>query len=441
MEFLRRGGPVVVALSLSLVVVLGAGAARAGEDAVSRAYLDGDLAGAEKLLEAELAAGEARPSRHLFLGRVRFRLGKWEGAQAVLEELLRRDAANPQARELLGQVLFRRGRLAEALPLYEESLRQAPRDELRLEMAEALLGLGRSNDALEQLTRVTGGSGAWPRAHYLAGSIRLESGLGHWAANQFWIARSLGCREPDLSLKLARAFCLEGRMTGPLFLAGPVKDGAAGRCTDGHILVRRAGAAGGDLWYAAGADSGLYQAETAVEAAGVSAADDALLLAARCWLAAGNLDRARERAAAVKARSAEAFLLLAGTALAAGDAAGLRRLFAEWPADGRPGADETIGCLVRAALLAQVQSDPVGALAFLQEAERLSPGRSEVLRPTIDVLLQLGRRQEAAGKARLLAELHPDSPGARLIAGRHGISLDELDRAGGPVIEKKEPSR
>jgi len=56
-------------VSLSLAAALGAAMpAGAGEDAAAKAYLADDLAGAEKLLEAEIAGGEARPSRYLFLG-------------------------------------------------------------------------------------------------------------------------------------------------------------------------------------------------------------------------------------------------------------------------------------------------------------------------------------------------------------------------------------
>jgi hypothetical protein len=103
------------------------------------------------------------------------------------------------------------------------------------------------------------------------------------------------------------------------------------------------------------------------------------------------------------------------------------------------------GCLVRAALLAQVKSDPAAALRLLEKAEALSPGRPEVLRSMIDVLAQLRRRDEAVAKARLLAELYPDSPEARLIAGRYGIDLEDIERRGAPVLKEKgeenEPER
>jgi tetratricopeptide (TPR) repeat protein len=412
--------------------------AGAGEDAAAKAYLADDLAAAEKLLEAEIAVGEARPSRYLFLGRVYFRLGKWLQAQKILEALLKKDPESPPARELLGQVLFRRAMFKEALPYYEESLRLAPRAELRLELGEVLIGLGRKTDALAQLTKVTEDGRTWPRAHYLLGGLRLESGLGHWAARQLWIAQRLGCQEPDLSIKLARAFHLEGRATGPLFLAGPFKDRHAGERTEKDILVKRAELVGEEFWYAAETDNALYQVQAALAAAGLPAPDQVLLLAARCWLAAGNLERAGHYAGAAQTRSAEAFLLRAGVALAEEDLERFGKLLEEWPAAGKPSAEAMAGCLVQAALLAQVKADPGAALRFLDQAEQSSPGRAEVLRPMVDVLAQLGRREEAAGKARLLAELHPDSPEVRLIASRYGVDLGEIERSGAPVVKDAE---
>jgi tetratricopeptide (TPR) repeat protein len=437
----RRAG---VLVCLWLATVLGAGAA-AGEieDAAARAYLADDLARAGALLEAEIAAGGARPSRYLFLARVHFRLGRWDKAQKVLDALLERDAENPQARELLGRALFRQGQFKAALPCYEESLRQESRAELRLELAEVLIALGRRTDALAQLTQVTEDSRTWPRAHYLLGSLRLEGGLGHWAARQLWVAQRLGCPEKDLGLKLAHAFHLEGRDTGPLFLVGPVKAGQAGARTEKEILVRRAELAGEGFWYAAGPDCALYQVEAAMAGAaaapGGAAADDVLALAARCWLAAGNLERARSHAGRLAGKGREEFLLRAEIALAGGDLPAFAKLLEDWPAVGRPEAERLAPCLVRAALLAQVTGDAAGALAWLERADRLSPGRSDVLRQMVDALAQLGRRGEAVRKAQLLAELHPDSPEVRLVAGRHGVDLEEMERRGAPVMKDAAP--
>ena len=369
-----------VAFLLSAALAATGGSAKGGEDAAAKAYLAGDLANAEKFLDAEIAAGGVRLSRYLFLGRVCFRLRKWEKAQRTLEALLKKDPENPQGRELLGRVLFRRGGFKEALPYYEEGLRQAPRAELRLELGEVLIGLGRKTDALVQLRKVTEDSRAWPRAHYLLGSLRLESGLGHWAARQLWIAQRLGYRQKDLHLKLARAFFLEGRITGPLLLAGPFKDRNAGERTEKHVLVRAAALAGKGFWYAAGADTALYQVETAMAQAGGGAPDPVRLLAARCWLAAGNLERAAYHAGALKGQDPEAFAVRAEIALDGGDLEAFEKLVAERPARRQPSPEKLVRFMVRAALLAQFKADLPAALRLLRGADELMPGRSEVLR-------------------------------------------------------------
>jgi tetratricopeptide (TPR) repeat protein len=427
-----------VPAALVLAVALSAGArGTAGEDAAAKAYLAGELVKAQKLLETEIAAGGARTSRYLFLGRVYFRLRKWEKAQGILEALLEKDPEYPRGRELLGRVLFRRRKFKEALPCYEESLRQAPRAELRLELAEVLIGLGRKTNALLELRRVTEDSRTWPRAHYLLGSLRLESGLGHWAARQLWIAHRVGYRQKDLSLKLARAFYLEGRITGPLMQAGPFKDGKPGRRTEKHILVRRAKLIGESFWYAAAANSALYQVELALAGAKGPVPDEMLLLAARCWLTAGNLRQAGHYAALIRGKGKQVIALRADLALAGEDLEAFGRLLAAWPVKERGATEELVRRLVRAALVAQVRAELRKALSFLERAEELMPGRSEVLRPMIDVLTQLGRRKEASKKAQLLAELHPDSPEVRLIASRYGVNLEEVERRGSPVLEPK----
>ncbi len=423
-------------LLLSAALSVTSGSAKGGEDAAARAYLAGELGKAEKVLDAEIAAGGARHSRYLFLGRVCFRLQSWEKAQRTLEALLKKDAENPQGRELLGRVLFRRGRFKAALPYYEESLRQASRAELRLELGEVLIGLGRKTDALIQLRKVTEDSRAWPRAHYLLGSLRLESGLGHWAARQLWIAQRLGYKPKDLHLKLARAFFLEGRLTGPLFLAGPLKDKKAGTRTEKYILVRPAPMAGKGFWFAAGVDTALYQVETAVATSGGTVSDSLRLLAARCWLAAGNLDNAAGYARVIKGGAPEVFDVRAEILLRRSDLEAFEKLFGDWPVKKRPAPQSSVRFLVRAALVAQFKADLPAALRLLEAADRLMPGRSEVLRPMIDVLARMRRRKEAVKKARLLVELHPDSPAVRLVAGRYGIDFEAVNKQGAPVLKE-----
>ena len=407
--------------------------AQAAEDEAAQAYLAGDLAKAQKLLAAEIAGGKARLSRYLLLARIHFQQNKWPDARKTLDALLEKDAESPQARELLGRVLFRLERFEEALPYYEESVRQSGRAELRLEMAEVLIGLGRSTDAIRQLSKVVADKRPWPRAHYLLGRIRLRSGLGHWAARHLWVALRLGCRESDLRLKLVNAFLQEGRVTGPLHRAGPFPDQQVGARTPEHLLVRETDQPG--VWYVAAADTALYQAEVVVEE---TESAEARLLAARCWLAAGDVERSAFHLGKVPAgqHSAAAFCLSAEIALAKNDLTEFRRLFDRAPAKRRPAPERQVQYLVDAALAAQVAGDLAGARAFLRDADTILPGRSEVLRPMVEVLARLGEKDEARGKMRLLAELHPDSPEIRMLASRHAVDFESLEKQGRPVLKE-----
>lgn len=417
------------------------------DDPAAKAYLAGDLRRAQRLLEKEVASGKARPSRYLFLGRVYFMRRNWQAARKTLDELLKKDPDNPRARELLGRTLFRLDEFEKAVELYEESLGSVENAELRLELAEGLIGLGRKTDATVQLRKVIEDKTPRPKAHYLLGKLRLESGLGHWASRQLWVAVKLGSKEPDLRLALARAFFMEGRVTGALAAAGPFPDAEPGARVGERLLVRRVKGPAGDekgpgLWRVAAADTALYQIETFLaERPGGAYQAAALLLAARCWLAAGDHARAAKHAARLRGRSREAAVLKLKIALAAGKLDEFTRLLAAAPPDMKPPPEELVRLLLHASLALQVEGNLKGALALLENADAAMPGRSEVLRPAAQVLARLGRTEEAHAKARLLAELHPDSPKVKLIAGRFGVDMEAMEKQGAPVLREKEDEK
>ncbi len=421
---------------LAVFIIYGCGSSSpGGEDQAVRAYLDGDFKKAEKHLRAEIAAGPVRSSRHLLLGRVCFLQKNWDAAGKALKILLEQDPDNPQGRELMGRTLFRQGHLKKAEKYYQESLDAAPRAELRLEYGELFIGLGRKPEAILQLKKVMEDGRRWPRAHYLMGSLRLASGQGHWAARHLWVAYKLGCPEKDLIEKLPRAFFLEGRVTGPLQLVGPLdKEARAGDRTEKHLLLRNAGPGRVGYWYAAGPDTAIYQAELAWAASAQQKSNSSMqLLVARCWLLAGNLQMAAGRARGINSGTLAGFRLLAEIALSSGDLKAFEGLRKKPPGN-TPEVREVLTQLtLRAALIAQVEGQLKKALALLEAADLLTPGRSEVLRPTIDVLERLGRGAEAAARARLLIELHPDSPEIRLIAARYRIDGEKVEQ--GPIIK------
>jgi tetratricopeptide (TPR) repeat protein len=422
---------------LAFFIIYGCGSsAPGGEDLAVRAYLDGDLKGAEKLLRAEITVGKVRSSRHLLLGRVCFLQKKWDAAGRALKILLEQDADNPQGRELLGRTLFRQGQLKKAEKYYRESLGAAPRAELRLEYGELFIGLGRKPEAIVQLNKVLADSRRWPRAHYLMGCLRLDSGQGHWAARHLWVAFKLGCPQTDLIEKLPRAFFLEGRVTGPLQLVGPLgKEARAGDRNEKHLLLRSAGPGRVGYWYASGPDTAIYQAERALGLAkGQKDSAELKLLVARCWLMAGNLKMAARKANGIDAAHLKGFRLLAEIVLSSGDLKTFEVLRKKPPGK-TPEVQEVLTRLtLRAALIAQVDGQLKRALALLEAADLLMPGRSDVLRPTVDVLERLGRGAEAAVKARLLIELHPDSPEIRLFVARYRMTGEKVEQ--GPIIRE-----
>ena len=387
-------------------------------DRAAEAYLAGDLDKAESMLEAEIGKSEARPSRYLLLARIQFRQKDWEATRRTVAALIEKDPENPNALELQGRVLLRLDRFEEALPYLEKTVRETNRSELRIEYAEALIGIGRDTEAVSALKKVIKDKQTWPRAHFLLGKLRLESGIGHWATQQLWIAHRLQYDAKELDYLLAQAFYLEGRATGPLRLAGPFDEVQTGQRTEDHIKIAPAGADRPGFWYVSGADTAIYQVESAIEKAD-KVSDDMLLLAARCWLAAGDPDRAGQHVTKIRKKSSESLPLQGRIALLNDDLPAFSKLTDKMK--GIVSAENIVRQRLEAALAAQVQGQPEEAHRFLKKADELIPGRSDVLRSMVDVLTQLDRSEEAQQKARLLIELHPDSPEARLLAGRHGV--------------------
>ena len=388
-------------------------------DRAAAAYLAGDLDKAASMLETEIDESEARSSRYLLLARIQFKQKKWEATRRTVANLIEKDPENPNALELQGRTLLRLGRFDEALPYLEKTVRETNRAELRVEYAEALIGAGKDTEATAALKKVIRGKQTWPRAHLLLGKLRLKNGIGHWATQQLWIAHRLRYDAEELEYMLAQAFYLEGRTTGPLKLAGPFAEARPGQRTEAHSTIATAGDDRPGFWYVSGPDTAIYQIESAIEKAD-KVSDDLLLLAAHCWAAAGDPDRADQHVSKVRKESSESVLLRSRIALLRDDLAAFSQLIDKM--ERLVAAEDIVRQLLEAALAAQVKDRPGEADRFLKKADELIPGRSDVLRLMVDVLTQLDRQEEAQQKARLLMELHPDSPEARLLAGRHGIT-------------------
>lgn len=408
--------PVALLLAVGLTITT----AHAASDPAAKAYLAGDLSAARKLLEREIGRGQVRPSRYLLLGRVYAMQKQWANAERTLKKLRTLDPENPHADELLGRALFHLKKHKEAEPLYEKAVTETGRPELRIEYAEVLTALNRRNDAVGILKKVITDNRTWPRAHYLLGKLRLESGLGHWASHQLWVALKSGCTEPHLHTLLADAFLLEGRITGPLTLNGPFKNATVGDMTEKHILVRSAGRDRPGFWFVAGPDTALYQAVVVLREHPADTA--ARLRVASCWLTAGDAPHAEQVLTTLGRRTPGIRALRTDIALARRDLDSFDKLFKKIPSKELP-AEQRVAYLLKATLIAQVDANPTRAHEFLQTADSLLPGRSDVLRLTVDVLTQLGKHQEAKAKMQLLAELHPDSPEIRLLAKRHRIEM------------------
>jgi tetratricopeptide (TPR) repeat protein len=404
-------------------------ATAAPDDPAAKAYLAGDFRKAKKLLEAEIAEEGARSSRYLLLSRIYFAEKEWKKATKTLDVLLADDPGNPHARELMGRTLFQLKELKQALPYYEESLRESESPELRLEFVEILTETGQRTRAIASLRKVIQSDQSWPRAHYLLGKLRLEEGIGHWSANELWIALKLGCKEKDLRFLLAQAFFLESRITGPMKPVGPLKDAEVGSFAAERLIVRPAGIPDRpDFWYASEPDTAIYQIESTLRDAGKTASEEMYTLAARCWLAAEDSSRAAALLSNVKRESTEALLLRLEIAAANTDIEAFKALLKS-PLQNDAPPDELAGHCVDMALAAQVQGDLSAALDFLQKADELLPGQSQVLRHMADVLRQLGRTSEAQSKILLLSQLHPDSPELRVLTSRYAISLEEAQES------------
>ncbi|MEM7392574.1 MAG: tetratricopeptide repeat protein [Verrucomicrobiota bacterium] len=397
------------------LIVIGLGLAGPGwaEDPAAEAFLKGDLKQAERLLTKEIKQPRVRSSRFLLLGRVHFMQENWKKSRETLELLLQRDPENPRAHELYARTLFRLDHHNEALPYYRRAVREFDRSEIRLELAEVLIALGRTSEAIPPLKHVLQDKRVWPRAHLLLGRIRLAAGSGYWAGDHLWKAWKLGVRDPALHEDLARAFYLAGRVTGPLRLVGTMPDDEIGRRDADGMTLRPAGSP--NYVYRIEPDTALYQIE---EAMARNPTPSGRWLAARLWLIAENPDRADEVLKDADPKARDTLALRLRIALARGELKKMVPLIRAFPPGQAPSDEEVVGRLLEAALMAQVKGEFEPSLSFLRIADDRIPGRSDVLRLTVDLLIQLGREEEAREKMRLLRELHPDSPDIALLADR-----------------------
>jgi len=152
----------------------------------SAAYEAGDLAEAERLCGAILAAkGDHFDANHL-LAIVQSRTGRAEDALQSYDRALALDPHNAAVLGNRGNVLHQLGREEEALACYEEALRlEAGNPETFVNRAAALRGLGRLEDALASCDQAIALRPDHAAAHYSRGNAlsslkRLEEAVASY---------------------------------------------------------------------------------------------------------------------------------------------------------------------------------------------------------------------------------------------------------------------
>jgi tetratricopeptide (TPR) repeat protein len=398
---------------LTLLCVL-TGLPGMADDPAAKAYLEGRLDDAAKILSTEIKQGNARSSRRLLLGRIYFMQEKWEDAYSIINSLLLKDSENSQGLELMGRIHFRQKSFEKALPFYKIAIRESNSTELKLEYAEALIETDQKIKAVAELKKIVKGQKTFPHAYYLLGKLRLERGLAHWASSQLWSARKLGCRKKDLSLLLAKSFFLEGRLTGPLRKTGPLNKAVIADRNENYIIVRQAGPDKPGIWFTAEPDTALYQAETAIAESGGNACDELYVIAAECWLRSGAYKRAQSYISRIRHDNQSKRRLIMKTALKKRELDKFNSTVRSLPETSDDTDNSIVGLLMEAALIAQVDGKFSTAYRFLEQADKRQGGRADVLRLMVNVLNLQGKTEAAENKLRLLKDLHPDSPAVKM---------------------------
>lgn len=175
--------------------------------------LQGELARA--LLEATRAreAGAPAADTALVLAKAHRGRGEVGAARAALEALT--EASRPlEALPLLGALRLETGDAAGALVVFEEAARRcAPRPEIQSGRAEALLALGRSQEAMPHALQALSEAPRDARVAALVGSLHAASGNAEGAAAAFERALELAPR--DVRVLLGAAAVAAAREDAP----------------------------------------------------------------------------------------------------------------------------------------------------------------------------------------------------------------------------------
>jgi tetratricopeptide (TPR) repeat protein len=116
----------------------------------------GDLAKAEERYQAAVKLGADLTEAHYDYGGVLALQEKWEAAAAAYRKTLALNPAHVQARNNLGQVLERQRQFAAAADEYRQALDYQPAFRLaRFNLGRMLIALGRNDDAIGELTKLT----------------------------------------------------------------------------------------------------------------------------------------------------------------------------------------------------------------------------------------------------------------------------------------------
>ena len=139
---------------------------------------------AEQALDRVIAAEADNAQAHYLLGRAARMQGEPEEAEAALRQALELQPTHAEARLALGRLLLDRGDYSEADTLFGELARRVGRGGSgrsyaligRLGRVEALLGLGRVDDAKVQLENVTGDDRELARVRVVTAKVALAEG-------------------------------------------------------------------------------------------------------------------------------------------------------------------------------------------------------------------------------------------------------------------------
>jgi tetratricopeptide (TPR) repeat protein len=168
----------------------------------------GDLEGAKKSYQAQLAISSKDGASHLGLGEIALaqKDPKTAAAEALLALEQGGNAKDPAANLVLGRAEFQLGNYKEAVgPLTIGTKGSDNKDDL-LDLAQANFETGSDSAASRLIERVQEDDKANPRSHEIAGMIALKKGKRQLAQTEFTYALAGHPNDPDFFVKVAGVY-------------------------------------------------------------------------------------------------------------------------------------------------------------------------------------------------------------------------------------------